>query len=224
MNPRAALGIGLRYALSRGGSLGESYVATGGYMRSDPALAVSDTIVVMVPAQVTRGGVGFRLADLFPERHGFTIMVGSGRPLSRGYVLLRSNDPTAHPRIFPEYFSEPEDLRGLARSVRCVRDIMRGAAIRDLIEAELAPGAIANEQAAIEEDIRARAATYFHPSGTCRMGSDATAVVHPQLGVIGLQGLRVADASIMPAALNACTHAPTIMIGEKAAAMIADDS
>src|ERR1700730_5410582 len=87
LNSRAALGIGLRYALSRGGSLGESYVATGGYTRSDPALAVSDTIVVMVPALVTRGGVGFRLVDLFPERHGFTVMVGSGRPLSRGWVL-----------------------------------------------------------------------------------------------------------------------------------------
>jgi choline dehydrogenase len=103
LNPQAALGIALRCALSGAGPLGESYVATGGYMRSDPALAVSDTIVVMVPALVTRGGVGFRLTDLFPERHGFTVMVGSGRPLSRGCVLLRSNDPTAHPRIFPEY-------------------------------------------------------------------------------------------------------------------------
>ena len=224
LNPQAALGIALRYALSGAGPLGESYVATGGYMRSDPALAVSDTIVVMVPALVTRGGVGFRLADLFPERHGFTVMVGSGRPLSRGRVLLRSNDPTAHPRIFPKYFSEPEDLRALARSVGRMRDMMRGSAIRDLIEAELAPSAISNDQAAIEEDIRARAATYFHPSGTCRMGSDPRAVVDPQLRVIGLQGLRVADASIMPAALNACTHAPTIMIGEKAAAMIAENS
>ena len=224
LNLRGALGIGLRYAVSRGGSLAESYVATGGHMRSDPALAISDTIVVMVPALVTRGGVGFRLADLFPERHGFTVMVGSGRPLSRGDILLRSNDPIAHPRIFPEYFSEPEDLRALARSVRRMRDMMQGSAIRDLIEAELAPGAIVNEQGAIEDDIRARAATYFHPSGTCRMGSDPTAVVDPRLRVIGLEGLRVADASVMPAALNACTHAPTIMIGEKAAAMITEDS
>jgi choline dehydrogenase-like flavoprotein len=75
-----------------------------------------------------------------------------------------------------------------------------------------------------EEDIRARAATFFHPSGTCRMGSDPATVVDPRLRVIGLQGLRVADASIMPAALNACTHSPTIMIGEKAAGMIAHDS
>jgi choline dehydrogenase len=224
LNPRAALGIGLRYALSRGGALGESYIATGGYMRSDPALAVSDTIVVMAPALITRGGVGWRLADLFPERHSFTVMVGAGRPLSRGHVLLRSNDPAAHPRIFPEYFSEPEDLRALARSVRRMREMMREPAIRELIEAELVPGAIENDQAAIEEDIRARAATFFHPSGTCRMGSDPTAVVDPRLRVNGIEGLRVADASIMPAALNACTHAPTIMIGEKAAVMIAEDA
>ena len=95
LNPRAALGIGLRYAISRGGSLGESYVATDGYMRSDPALAVSDTIVVMAPALITRGGVGWRLADLFPERHGFTVMVGSGRPLSRGRILLQQRSDGA---------------------------------------------------------------------------------------------------------------------------------
>ena len=152
------------------------------------------------------------------------MMVGSGRPLSRGYILLRSADPLAHPRIFPEYFSEPEDLRALARSVRRMRDMLCGGAIRDLIEAELTPGAIGNDQASIEADIRARAATFFHPSGTCRMGSDPTAIVDPRLRVNGIQGLRVADASIMPAALNACTHAPTIMIGEKAAAMIAEDA
>jgi choline dehydrogenase len=221
MNPVAAVAMGLRYALTGGGSLAESYVATGGYMRSAPSLAVSDTIVVMVPALVTRSGVGFRLRDVFPERHGFTVMVGSGRPLSRGHILLRNADPTTHPLIFPEYFSEPEDLRALARSVQRMRDMMGASAISDLIEAELAPGSIANHQASIEADIRDRAATFFHPSGTCRMGADPTAVVDPQLRVNGIEGLRVVDASIMPAALNACTHAPTIMIGEKGAALIA---
>ena len=225
LNPGAAIAMGLRYALTGGGgSLAESYVATGGYMRSDPSLAVSDTIVVMIPALVTRRGVGFRLGDLFPERHGFTVMVGSGRPLSRGHNLLRNADPTAHPLIFPEYFSEPEDLHALAQSVQRMRDMMGGSAISDLIEAELAPGPIANDQASIEADIRARAATYFHPSGTCRMGAEPTAVVDPQLRVNGIEGLRVVDASIMPAALNACTHAPTIMIGEKGAALIAGNA
>ena len=225
LNPGATLALGLRYALTGGGSLAESYVATGGYMRSDPSLAVSDTIVVMVPALVARRPViGFRLRDLFPERHGFTVMVGSGRPLSRGHILLRSADPMAHPLIFPEYFSEPEDLHALARSVMQMRDMMRGSAISDLIEEELAPGPIANDQVSIEADIRARCATYFHPSGTCRMGAEPTAVVDPQLRVNGIEGLRVVDASIMPAALNACTHAPTIMIGEKGAALIAGDA
>ena len=224
LNPAAAIGMGLRYALTGGGSLAESYVATGGYMRSDPALAVSDTIVVMIPALVARSSVGFRLRDVFPERHGFTVMVGSGRPLSRGHILLRDADPTTHPLIFPEYFSEPEDLRALARSVRRMREAMGMSAISGLIEAELAPGPIANDQASIEEDIRARAGTFFHPSGTCRMGTEATAVVDPQLRVNGIEGLRVVDASIMPTALNACTHAPTIMIGEKGAALIAGDA
>jgi choline dehydrogenase len=225
LNPGAAIGMGMRYALTGGGSLAESYVATGGYMRSDPSLAVSDTIVVMVPALVTRrADIGFRLRDMFPERHGFTVMVGSGRPLSRGHILLRNADPTTHPLIFPEYFSEPEDLHALARSVQRMREMMRGSAIRHLIEEELAPGPIANDQASIEADIRARCATYFHPSGTCRMGPEPTAVVDPQLRVNGIEGLRVVDASIMPAALNACTHAPTIMIGEKGAALIAGNA
>src|SRR5262249_25294965 len=122
----------------------------GGYMRSDPALAVSDTIVVMIPALVTRSGVGFCLRDLFPERHGFTVLVGSGRPRSRGHILLRNADPTAHPLIFPEYFSEPEDLHALARSVQQMREMMGAAAIRDLIETELSPGAIANDQVSSE--------------------------------------------------------------------------
>jgi choline dehydrogenase len=160
-----------------------------------------------------------------PNIIGIAVCVGAKiRGVIGAIAALCGFHPTAHPRIFPEYFSEPEDLRALARSVRRMRDMMREPAIRDLIEAELTPGPISNQQAATEEDIRARAATFFHPSGTCRMGSDPTAVVDPRLRVIGLQGLRVADASIMPAALNACTHAPTIMIGEKAAAMITEDS
>ena len=91
------------------------------------------------PGAVTRSGVGFRLRDLFPERHGFTVLVGSGRPLSRGHILLRNADPTTHPLIFPEYFSEPEDLHSLARSVQRMRDMMGASAMRDLIEQSLLP-------------------------------------------------------------------------------------
>ena len=104
LNPAAAIGMGLRYALTGGGSLAESYVATGGYMRSDPSLAVSDTIVVMIPALVTRSGVGFRLRDLFPERHGFTVLVGSGRPLSRGHIRAAQRRPNNASADLPGIF------------------------------------------------------------------------------------------------------------------------
>ena len=221
LNPGAAIAMGLRYALTGGGSLAESYVATGGYMRSDPSLAVSDTIVVMIPALVTRRG----------DR------VSPARPVPGAPRLYRDGGfrPAAQPRTYPaaqcRSDNAPADLPGIflrARRSACPRALGAadarhdgGAAIRDLIEAELAPGPIANDQASIEADIRARCATYFHPSGTCRMGAEPTAVVDPQLRVNGIEGLRVVDASIMPAALNACTHAPTIMIGEKGAALIA---
>ena len=223
LNPRMAAVIGAQYAFARSGSLAESYIATGGFMRSDPALELSDSIVVMAPALVTRGGVGASLRKLFPERHGFMVAVSCGRPLSRGRVLLRSADPMAHPRIFPNYFAEAADLHALGRSVRRMRQAMRGRAIRDLISAEISLGGVPDEPTAIENEIRAHGGTFFHPTGTCRMGGDPAAVVDPQLRVNGVEGLRVIDASIMPAALNACTHGPTIMIGEKGADLVAAD-
>jgi choline dehydrogenase-like flavoprotein len=153
---------------------------------------------------------GWRLGDLFPERHGFTVMVGAGRPLSRGHVLLRGSDPTAHPRIFPEYFSGPEDLRALARSVRRIREMMRGPTIRDLIAAELVPCPIANEQAAIEEDIRARAATFFH-----RAGPAGWAAIRPRSSIRGYGSRALRDCaspmlrSCRPHSMPAPTHQPS---------------
>ena len=219
--PATAIGLALRYALTRGGPLGESYVAQGGVFRTDPALDVADSIVVMAPALVTRGGVGQRWRDLFPDRHGFGVSVSLARPRSRGTIRLRSADPTQHPAIQPNYLADPQDTRTLVRAVQIMRDMMRQPGIRKHIAAELAPGDIAPGEAALEAEIRQRLGSYSHPMGSCRMGGDPRSVVDPQLRVRGVEGLRIADASIMPTPLAACTHGPAIMIGEKAASLIA---
>ncbi len=218
--PMTAVGLALRYALTRGGPLGESYVAQGGVFRTDPALDVADSIVVMAPALVTRGGVGARWRDLFPDRHGFGVSVSLARPRSRGTIRLRSADPTHYPAIQPNYLVDPQDARTLVRAVQIMRDMMRQPSICKHIACELAPGDLEPGEAALETEIRQRLGTYSHPMGSCRMGGDASSVVDPQLRVRGVDGLRIADASIMPTPLAACTHGPTIMIGEKAASLI----
>ena len=217
LHPLRAAWIGLRYLAGGGGPLGESYVAQGGVFRTDPALEVADSIVVMAPALVTRGGANASMWDLFPHQHGFAVSVSLGRPRSRGEVRLRTANPADHPMIFPNYLAERSDMRALARAVQRMREVMRGRSISGLIERELQPG----DAADIEAELRARTGSYSHPMGTCRMGADAGAVLDPALRVRGVERLRVADASIIPAPLNACTHGPSIMIGEKAAALIA---
>ena len=223
MHPPRAAWIALRYLLGAGGPLGESYVAQGGVFRTDPALEIGDSIVVMAPALVTRGKAKAAMWDLFPDRHGFAVSVSLGRPRSRGEIRLRSADPTQHPMIFPNYLADRDDVRALVRAVQMVRHMMREAPIAGMIEQELQPGAIGDDETAVEAEIRARTGSYSHPMGTCRMGPDSRAVVDPRLRVLGIAGLRVADTSIMPAPLNACTHGPALMIGEKAAALIAED-
>jgi choline dehydrogenase len=220
LRPATAAGLMLRYALGSGGPLGESYVAQGGVFRTDPGLEFANSIVVMSPALVTRGGAGQRWRDLFPDREGFAVSVSLGRPASRGTIRLNSANPTDHPAIQPNFLAEPEDVKQIVQAVRRIREMMHARAIRDVIERELSPGDIPAGDAALETEIRARLGTYSHPSGTCRMGSDEGSVLDPALRVRGVEGLRVADASIMPTPLNACTHGPAIMIGEMAAELL----
>lgn len=220
IHPLRALGAGLRYAATRGGPFAESYIATGGVLRTDPALDVPDIMVVMIPALTQRGGVGATLRELLPRRHGFVVAVSAGRPTSRGSIALRSPDPMAHPVIRPNYFSDPGDLDTLTAGVRILRAAMQGPRMRPHIEEDVQPGPIPNDPEAVAAAIREKGGTFWHAAGTCRMGGDPDSVVDPELRVRGVDGLRVADASIMPTPLNASTHAPTIMIGEKAAALI----
>jgi choline dehydrogenase-like flavoprotein len=158
-----------------------------------------------------------------PYCHGISYAFYVNRPASRGQITLASADPLDQPLIDPAYLSDPADLPQFVEGIRMVREIFQAKPLSDLIGRELGPGAEATSDADLAAYVRDRASgTIFHPVGTCKMGTDALAVVDPSLRVHGLDGLRVVDASIMPTLIGGNTNAPTIMIAEKAAALMID--
>ena len=220
--PLNALKAGFQYLVKRTGPLAESYATAGGFFRTDPSLDVSDAQVVLLSAlaPTQAGGSRFSIRDLLPKQHGFGLTIYQGAPHSRGSLTLASTDPFAQPRIHPGYFSDPRDMEVLKRAVVMMRDMMRQSAIQRYIAKELLPGADVQSDADLEADIRRNGATAYHQCGTCAMGGHESSVLSPDLKVRGVDGLRVADASVIPRIPNAALHAPTIMIGEKAAALI----
>ncbi|MEO1514594.1 MAG: GMC family oxidoreductase N-terminal domain-containing protein [Bacteroidota bacterium] len=151
--------------------------------------------------------------------NAFTLCAGLIRPLSRGELKLQSADPAAAPYLDPNYLGEQADYEALYEAVKLCQRLGYTKAMQDWMKVEVLPGKDANE-AQIEDYIRKSCGTYHHMVGTCKMGIDSRSVVDPELRVHGIEGLRVADASIMPAITSGNTNAPTIMIGEKAADMI----
>ena len=222
LSPWNAAKAGLTYVLRGSGPLMESYAPAGGFFRTDPGLETPDAQVVLLSALAPTSTTGsrFRMRDLLPKAHGFGLTIYQGTPNSRGAVSLRSRDPLAAPNIEPGYFTDPRDMQVLLSAVAHMREMMAQPAIAKHIDRELLPGPQVQGAAELEADIRRNGATASHQCGTCAMGGDDLSVLDPQLKVRGIDGLRVADASIMPRIPNAALHAPTIMIGEKAAAMI----
>jgi len=155
---------------------------------------------------------------------GFTMSVCQLRPSSRGRVTITSADPSKAPAMQPHYLSTELDRRTAIASIRFARRIAETAPMRDYVTEEYRPGNAAQSNDEILEFARNYGATIFHPTGTCRMGTDAMSVVDHRLRVRGVEGLRVADASIMPTLVSGNTNAPVIMIAEKAAAMILEDT
>ena len=141
-------------------------------------------------------------------------------PDSRGWLTLRSADPKDPPRIFLNILSEQSDIDALVRGLRIARRVFETAPLADLVDAEVAPGKDVESDAALIEYLKKAAMVSHHPVGTCKMGHDDMAVVDPQLRLRGIEGLRVADASIMPTVPGGNTNAPSIMVGEKAADLI----
>jgi choline dehydrogenase len=155
---------------------------------------------------------------------GFTASACQCRPVSRGRLQIRSTDPLAAPRIETNYLSEQLDRDTLAAGVQMLREIYAQPAFRDLVDAEVLPGAAAASRADLVRFAQQAGGTVFHPVGTCRMGSDSQAVVDPNLRVRGVERLRVIDASVMPEMVSANTNAAAIMIGEKGAALVLADA
>ena len=155
---------------------------------------------------------------------GFTSSVWQCHPKSRGTVAIQSADSFQQPHISPNYLSEETDRRVMVEAIKILREINDQPSFRDLWDAERVPGADVQTDQQILDAIRNGGGTVFHPVGTCRMGSDDNAVVDPELRVNGVDGLRVIDASVMPTITSANTNAPTLMIGQKGAALMQHNS
>ncbi|HEX6017078.1 MAG TPA: choline dehydrogenase [Burkholderiaceae bacterium] len=199
---------------ARSGMLTTNFAEAGGFIRSSADEPLPDLQLHFVIGKLIDHG----RKTVFG--HGYSCHVCLLRPKSRGRVTLASADPTAAPRIDPNFLAEPEDMQRLVRGFKAMRTILSQPALAGYAGREFAASAAAHSDDEIEAFIRSRADTIYHPVGSCRMGSGALDVVDPQLRVHGMQGLRVVDASIMPRIVAGNTNAPTIMIAEKASDLI----
>jgi len=207
----------LRWVTTRKGILSLSPTLVYCFWRSEPGIANSDLQLTFTPGSY-KHGVQSQLDD-FP---GMTVASWQQRPDSSGTVLARSADPFEAPAIQPNYLAEESDRQVLLAGMKLARRLLASDPLKPFYDREEYPGADCQTDAELLEAARERGTTTFHPMGSCRMGpdSDPTAVVDDQLRVRGLEGLRVADASIMPTMLSANLNAACIMIGEKASDMI----
>jgi choline dehydrogenase len=204
--------VALRYVFTRSGPGVSNVAEAGAFVRT--ALAPDerpDVQLHFVPAQLDDHG-----RNRLPG-HGFTVHACALRPKSRGSITLRSNRPDEAPIIQPNYLSVGKDMDVLLAGIALSRDIIHSPAFTPFRGPEVFPGEGARTRQELETVVRRKAETIYHPAGSCRMGSDAGAVVDSHLRVRGAESLRVVDASIMPRLIGGNTNAPTIMIAEKAA-------
>jgi choline dehydrogenase len=202
---------------SRTGPLTSCWVAAGGFARSAPTVAEPDLQLYGV---MTGNRDHARYIAAAP---GITLHATLQRPDSIGSMWLRSADPLEHPALDPRYFSSDEDgsdLATMTEGVKLNRRIAAQSPLRDVISHEITPSAEAQSDSEIADFICGHCTTLYHPTSTCRMGTDQLAVVDPKLRVRGLDGLVVADASVFPKMVSGNTNAPTIMVAERAAAFI----
>lgn len=212
--------IALQYALTQTGPMTMAASLGTGFLKTEPHLETPDIQFHIQPFSADAPADG-------PHRFSaFTASVLQLRPESTGHLTLKSADIRDHPEIYPNYLATDTDCRTIVKGIQVARRIARTAPLAEHVTEEHAPGtgvAMEDEDATLDW-ARRTAATIYHPTGTCRMGTDEMAVVDPRLRVRGVERLRVADASIMPRITSGNTNAPAIMIGEKASDMILEDA
>jgi choline dehydrogenase len=204
----------LRYLVLKKGPLTSNVAEGGAFLRLAAGRSTPDLQFHFAPAYFMDHGFQN------PDGDGFTLAPTLLDPASVGEIALRSTDPADAPAIRPNYLQEPADLRTLVDGVKLARELARTPALGRYRGAEVWPGDWARTDEDLAEHVRRHVQTLYHPVGTCRMGEDAGAVVDARLRVRGVEGLRVADASVMPGIVSGNTNAPTIMIAEKAAGLI----
>jgi choline dehydrogenase len=206
--------IGTRWILTKKGLGSTNHFESCGFIRSKANLEWPDLQYHFLPAAMRYDG-----KEAFAG-HGFQVHIGHNKPKSRGSIKAISPDPKAHPKILFNYLEHEEDREGFRACVRLTREIINQSALDEYRGEEIQPGIAIQTDEEIDAFVRQFTESAYHPSCTCKMGTDALSVVDPQTKVHGIDGLRVVDSSIFPTIPNGNLNAPTIMVAERAADMI----
>jgi choline dehydrogenase len=216
----AFVGELFKFMFQRKGLLTLSAAHIAAFVKTRPDLETPDVQYHILPATMDMEKLALEGKMELENSPGLTIAPCQLRPESTGSISIRSSDPSLHPAIRPNYLADPLDQQTIVEGLKLGRRMAAAPALSGLIEAEMDPGTDVATDAQLLTYARETGATLYHPVGTAKMGRDPMAVVDPQLRVIGVTGLRVVDASIMPRLISGNTNAPTIMIAEKASDMI----
>lgn len=211
-----------KYFVSKKGLMSTSSHEVCEFVRTRPELDRPDAEIVFAPFSLVQGGDEAKFA--FEPWHGIQIHGFQLRPESRGSIMIQSADPSVQPQIRPNYFSAEEDRRAVIDVVHCIRRLLKQPALEGFVAEETLPGAEVQTDEEILAAVKRTGSAVFHASGTCKMGQDSLAVVDHRLRVRGVSGLRVADASVMPALVSGNTNAAAMVIGWRASDLILDDA
>jgi choline dehydrogenase len=207
--------IGAQWLLGHSGPGSTNIFEAGGFVKSRPEMPIPDLMLGFAPVAMKFD------PDMPVQIHGYQLHVGAMRLEARGHIKIKSADPTQHPALLYNFLSTDADRRFWLDAIRIARDLLDQPAFAEFEGGESYPGRDVSSDQQILDWVARGGQTGLHPTSTCRMGTDAMSVVDPStMAVHGVEGLRVADASVMPYCPNGATHAPTMMLAERASDLI----